>query len=101
ARLPPSPTLLPYPPLFRSRPTPGRSPLASVRVRRYGASAAPLRLVQARRYAGDEAFGPNSRTEPSTRIGRGRRACFAIFRSKGRSEEHTSELQSRENLVCR
>src|SRR5690606_40158317 len=24
-----------------------------------------------------------------------------IWRSKGRSEEHTSELQSRENIVCR
>src|SRR5690606_40755720 len=26
---------------------------------------------------------------------------FAIVGEKGRSEEHTSELQSRENLVCR
>src|SRR5690606_42094310 len=32
-----------------------------------------------------------------------RRKCGAIFSLKGefRSEEHTSELQSRENLVCR
>src|SRR5690606_41461129 len=36
---------------------------------------------------------------------RGRRACAdsaaSRFRSDARSEEHTSELQSRENLVCR
>src|SRR5690606_14210722 len=31
-------------------------------------------------------------------------SCYALFAKKGkilRSEEHTSELQSRENLVCR
>src|SRR5690606_39795016 len=27
--------------------------------------------------------------------------AFQALRQKGRSEEHTSELQSRENLVCR
>src|SRR5690606_42088372 len=36
-------------------------------------------------------------------IGKGGTAgiCPAITRSRLRSEEHTSELQSRENLVCR
>src|SRR5690606_40986428 len=29
------------------------------------------------------------------------RALFEIWAGKRRSEEHTSELQSRENLVCR
>src|SRR5436309_5918019 len=31
----------------------------------------------------------------------GVRQCQRLFRQLGRSEEHTSELQSRENLVCR
>src|SRR5690606_42129726 len=30
-----------------------------------------------------------------------RRACWPPRRRRARSEEHTSELQSRENLVCR
>src|SRR5690606_40198778 len=32
---------------------------------------------------------------------RTRRAALCQRRTRGRSEEHTSELQSRENLVCR
>src|SRR5690606_42080593 len=31
----------------------------------------------------------------------GNRPADALFHKNGRSEEHTSELQSRENLVCR
>src|SRR5690606_40314042 len=30
-----------------------------------------------------------------------RRSCIVIIETTARSEEHTSELQSRENLVCR
>src|SRR5690606_40465783 len=30
-----------------------------------------------------------------------RTACGRVSSTRGRSEEHTSELQSRENLVCR
>src|SRR5436309_7679789 len=33
--------------------------------------------------------------------GRAARQCQAYEKSRRRSEEHTSELQSRENLVCR
>src|SRR5690606_41751230 len=33
--------------------------------------------------------------------GVGRHPRDALYRGGGRSEEHTSELQSRENLVCR
>src|SRR5690606_39273617 len=33
--------------------------------------------------------------------GNDRKSFFAIAESDNRSEEHTSELQSRENLVCR
>src|SRR5690606_41209068 len=34
-------------------------------------------------------------------LGSGALFGFKVFDSVGRSEEHTSELQSRENLVCR
>src|SRR5207302_6475783 len=57
---------------------------------------------------------PRSTLFPYTTLFRSRRACVAARRSTrsvagprrppartARSEEHTSELQSRENLVCR
>src|SRR5690606_41914446 len=80
-RPPPRPTLFPYTTLFRSRP-------------------------------GCEGFGPGRRGSVGER-------CSALITASiealaiadqhgaevvivaGRSEEHTSELQSRENLVCR
>src|SRR5438093_7934463 len=71
-RRPPRSTLFPYTTLFRSR---TRTP---------GAPALPL---QARRRS-------PRRTAPA-----GRRR--ATSRSRPRSEEHTSELQSLTNLVCR
>src|SRR5690606_41322832 len=44
------------------------------------------------------------RSAPITRFGSGRALCPAVGFERAigsRSEEHTSELQSRENLVCR
>src|SRR5690606_40938665 len=38
---------------------------------------------------------------PNYRCGSFRRAISVCRGGRGRSEEHTSELQSRENLVCR
>src|SRR5690606_40363748 len=84
---PPPPTLVPYPTLFRSGPQ-AHLPLASPegvaehpRGRAFGrhqeVQASPVRVVactRRRHLAGGQAI---------------------------RSEEHTSELQSRENLVCR
>src|SRR5690606_1168722 len=52
---------------------------------------------------GKRPVGPPRRTkvlEQSLGIDREKDSC-GIGPSKGRSEEHTSELQSRENLVCR
>src|SRR5690606_40769870 len=83
-RPPPSPTLFPYTTLFRSVSPPG--------------------------HAG--AFGrsrPGHRTDLCLVLGARPRAYAACRRSGNgrahlagpRSEEHTSELQSRENLVCR
>src|SRR2546427_9384117 len=74
-RRPPRSTLFPYTTLFRS-PT--------------------------RRTSGWRGSSPSTRTSgwPKTRRRASRRGSGARTRS-GRSEEHTSELQSQSNLVCR
>src|SRR5690606_41661821 len=82
---PPSATLFPYTTLFRSRPpVPGRSgcPAATT-------SAPP-----------PPASGRGARPGPRT-AGRPASTSRLPASSATRSEEHTSELQSRENLVCR
>src|SRR3712207_9225529 len=76
-RRPPRSTLFPYTTLFRSGGTPGRCWSASERL------GSGIRLVQ-------PAPGPQDRAAPP--CGR---------RERPRSEEHTSELQSRQYLVCR
>src|SRR2546422_222172 len=80
-RRPPRSTLFPYTTLFRSNgpPHPGRA-LADARRRR----AARLR------HALQRAAEPRLSEEPRSLRGR-----------EDRSEEHTSELQSRLHLVCR
>src|SRR6476620_12788307 len=46
--------------------------------------------------------GPRARARSTARAGpRGGACSRAPARSRGRSEEHTSELQSRQYLVCR
>src|SRR3712207_7054574 len=81
-RRPPRSTLFPYTTLFRSQPDP---PVAVIVPPRAGAVASP---------AAD--------TAPSRRDGHIRviqdRGCMGWQK---RSEEHTSELQSRQYLVCR
>src|SRR5437868_12233116 len=72
-RRPPRSTLFPYTTLFRSR---------DARVRLFSADSALLDFVQQRFIADAELLG-GSASIPS------------------RSEEHTSELQSRFDLVCR
>src|SRR5690606_40269252 len=80
-RRPPSSTLFPYTTLFRSEPFP----------------ASFL----------DDRNGPDDTLLPYKRDDRGVRPWIKpgtpglMHRIGGRSEEHTSELQSRENLVCR
>src|SRR5690606_41383755 len=79
-RRPPRSTLFPYTTLFRSHP----EPVAVI-----SGSPDPQRLLQMRRKMIHQfpALGETSRCDEDP---------FG-----GRSEEHTSELQSRENLVCR
>src|SRR5690242_21044035 len=78
-RPPPRPTLFPYTTLFRSHGTTpiGRDPHP------HATDAAP------------RSEGHNVLTGPALR------ASARGWKSTGRSEEHTSELQSHVNLVCR
>src|SRR5690606_39898495 len=70
---PPRPTLFPYTTLFRSHRAPSPSPASSA---------------------------PRAAWPPAPRPGRRPRPASSTP-APPRSEEHTSELQSRENLVCR
>src|SRR2546427_3261703 len=81
-RRPPRSTLFPYTTLFRSR-----SNFASSRTSRRSPSSQPPLLGVGPLRTGRDGF-PSSGSGPSN----------ASFR---RSEEHTSELQSQSNLVCR
>src|SRR5260370_12684823 len=77
-RRPPRSTLFPYTTLFRSRGTGGYRPRPRRRARRARAGSVRDRGSRARQ---------NERARTGSRA--------------GRSEEHTSELQSHLNLVCR
>src|SRR5690606_41714561 len=89
--LPPSRrTLFPYTTLFRS-------PRAR---RRAGRSAAP-RTTRNRAGYGRRKPDGSHRSSRWARPDRRGRARFFRGTRRRRSEEHTSELQSRENLVCR
>src|SRR2546422_4975396 len=85
-RRPPRSTLFPYTTLFRSLGSERRS--QHVAQRPYGLD------VAATVGAGRSVLGPGAES-----AGLGRRATRP--RTGGRSEEHTSELQSRLHLVCR
>src|SRR3712207_8696675 len=86
-RRPPRSTLLPYTTLSRSPPGP-RPPRGPGRRR-----AAGRRARGAPREGPVRAAGGRRRVPPPARVPPDREA--------GRSEEHTSELQSRQYLVCR
>src|SRR5439155_22568459 len=87
----PSSPLFPYTTLFRSQPRDG------------GAKARPLCVSERDRHSRPAGTG----LERDTRRVRlhFRELCFSrpqgVVRSSWRSEEHTSELQSRGHLVCR
>src|SRR3712207_7808322 len=88
-RRPPRSTLFPYTTLFRSG-----------AARRRGRGLLPL--PAARRPARCLGVGAVAAGGLARRAGRGvRRRAGAVRRRRRRSEEHTSELQSRQYLVCR
>src|SRR5690606_40656338 len=88
----PRPTLFPYTTLFRSR---GRGPM--LRDGRGGSSRSIRRSPAPAGGRGHDRARHRGWPPPSACHGTGRDATG----SPDRSEEHTSELQSRENLVCR
>src|SRR3712207_7944814 len=95
-RRPPRSTLFPYTTLFRSRAVddPLAAGLVALRVRAHRARvAAGLGLGEAER--GRPLAGRAARQEPLLEL------VGAEELDRQRSEEHTSELQSRQYLVCR
>src|SRR3712207_8832211 len=88
-RRPPRSTLFPYTTLFRSEER-GR------RILNDGGAAPGLDREQPGRPVVERAGQDHA--DDTTPVGAGRRAKKGI---DGRSEEHTSELQSRQYLVCR
>src|SRR5690606_42067445 len=83
-RLPPRPTLFPYTTLFRSL---GAQRVAQLCFVAHLDLAAPGRRLH--------------RLDAHWAIAQQQRAGEQCIFGRERSEEHTSELQSRENLVCR
>src|SRR3712207_8447471 len=94
SRRPPRSPLFPYTRLSRSRRPRGRVYWNW----RCAASERLYRLYEGRRRALLEAMGPDERAY-ERRVARG--GGGVAQRCSERSEEHTSELQSRQYLVCR
>src|SRR5690606_39938146 len=95
---PPLSTLFPYTTLFRSLPRRRRPDGRGAR------RLAPARRVPARRPRRRRAHrrdGAGGLAAPTALAPPARRPRHHLLRRLPRSEEHTSELQSRENLVCR
>src|SRR3712207_8218343 len=88
-RRPPRSTLFPYPPLFRSK----ESKRRIIRLPR--AAAWPTAEIAAGRMvcAGERRRSMVADPDQPTSV--------TVLRARARSEEHTSELQSRQYLVCR
>src|SRR3712207_9059457 len=99
-RRPPRSTLFPYTTLFRSRgPRPHAAARRAGRGRRVPDHRAAVDLLPgqpaARAVAAALAAAAGAQPDPPLRLALDRGAAG------GRSEEHTSELQSRQYLVCR
>src|SRR3712207_8416474 len=88
-RRPPRSTLFPYTTLFRSLEGIGTA-WRRAAARCLGAFVASCEAVTSRRPSGPKAACSTGPWGPSSTVA-----------TRGRSEEHTSELQSRQYLVCR
>src|SRR5206468_6059136 len=98
---PPRSTLFPYTTLFRSMSAfrdGAIDVLVATAVVEVGVDVpnATLMIVE-----GAERFGLAQLHQFRGRIGRGEHAAICALITEARSEEHTSELQSRSDLVCR
>src|SRR5690606_42067177 len=89
-RPPPIPTLFPYTTLFRSRELKLRQPIPPEQVKKFYDEHPELYLEPGKARVAQILFA--TRGIPSGK---------PLPLEQRRSEEHTSELQSRENLVCR
>src|SRR5207249_8694927 len=100
-RPPPTSPLFPYTTLFRSLLAPGVARLAGGGTG--GEQLEPQARSPAHRHLGDlpSILGRQRRRAGEGRAGPAVVALPAAARRGGRSEEHTSELQSRFDLVCR
>src|SRR3712207_8107602 len=90
-RRPPRPTLFPYTTLFRSR---EHERAGSDRL-----LVEPFRTSRAQQQI--RVLGRKDHVEGHGEVGQERRVGSGQPDPDGRSEEHTSELQSRQYLVCR
>src|SRR3712207_8714227 len=90
-RRPPRSTLFPYTTLFRSSCS---SPVGSSASARSSASASSTSSTTWRRSSSPSSASRPARDQPPSSSG-------IHATAQGRSEEHTSELQSRQYLVCR
>src|SRR2546430_13518397 len=95
-RRPPRSTLFPYTTLFRSELATGAQERELVRRMADMVAGEYRALIAATDAARGERAGSRRRT-----LGRLRRELRRIRARDYRSEEHTSELQSQSNLVCR
>src|SRR5690606_41748903 len=100
-RPPPRSTLFPYTTLFRSGGGTVMLPDGRTAVAEPLGEAFLLRPPAAHGPPGGRARGRAAAGGGPVRIEAGAGPLLALsFLGEGRSEEHTSELQSRENLVC-
>src|SRR3712207_9446291 len=97
---PPRSTLFPYTTLFRSRGLGVEVEAASLGARpRFGAPLRASQISVGSVTLGTSAAGPQPRRPPAPtdRL----TSIEGVASTRRRSEEHTSELQSRQYLVCR
>src|SRR3712207_8256823 len=95
-RRPPRSTLFPYTTLFRSLPCPGRRGGPTMPGRRRAATTKRRTTTRRRSPARRPAVPDLPTAGPGERVW-----VLAVPFRAPRSEEHTSELQSRQYLVCR
>src|SRR5256886_15595592 len=99
-RRPPRSTLFPYTTLFRSKAVPEAEVL--INGVRLGAEPTPLLHGDKVEVGGQELTFVDERRSGSTQYVQAMSVPQAMAQAKAeRSEEHTSELQSQSNLVCR
>src|SRR5256885_13029715 len=97
-RRPPRSTLFPYTPLFRSDRPAGVDQVNHLAKQPWAVRCTPYRVNHSAR---PEPLAHTVFEEGEVRLHRHRVALLPDDLAVGRSEEHTSELQSPCNLVCR